>query len=327
MAIKYPILILIFIVLYIIVFFIKGKRKEKKNNIKIANTSIVKRTGYYKNILARYRLLLYLLYGVLFLGLIGTSFLSSRVYKKTIISDEIYNRDIMLCLDVSASTNKLNQQLVEKYQELVDELKGERVGISVFNCTSYLLVPLTEDYEYIEYALDRMEKGFDCGNSILCYNDDYRYVINGTIMDTSRGSSLIGDGLASCVYAFPNLEEKRARSIILVTDNEVYGKELISVVDAAKIAKKKNITIYTISPKSSLKKNISLLQEVSKITGGKSYSETDDINAIVNEINKKEKTLLEGKKQEVEYDHPTIPFVVLMLSFAVILFIDKELIR
>ena len=330
MEIRYPILIFIFIALFIIIFFISNKKKEtKKNNIKIANTNIIKRTEYYKKILTRYRIILYLLYSVLFLGILSSSLLTSRIVEKSVISDKKYNRDIMLCLDVSQSTDELNAELVDKYTELVDELKGERIGISIFNATSYLLVPLTQDYDYIKESLTKMDKSLKCiKNYFSCESivDDYSFLIDGTQTDLTRGSSLIGDGLASCIFSFPKLDEKRTRSIVLVTDNEVYGTELINVVDAAKIAKKKNITIYTISPLKTYKKNFGSLEEATKLTGGKSYLQTDGVNKIVDEINKKEKSLLEGQKQEVEYDHPEIPFIMLTFSFVVILFIDKELI-
>lgn len=330
MEIRYPILIFIFIALFIIIFFISNKKKEtKKNNIKIANTNIIKRTEYYKKILTRYRIILYLLYSVLFLGILSSSLLTSRIVEKSVISDKKYNRDIMLCLDVSQSTDELNAELVDKYTELVDELKGERIGISIFNATSYLLVPLTQDYDYIKESLTKMDKSLKCiKNYFSCESivDDYSFLIDGTQTDLTRGSSLIGDGLASCIFSFPKLDEKRTRSIVLVTDNEVYGTELINVVDAAKIAKKKNITIYTISPLKTYKKNFGSLEEATKLTGGKSYLQTDGVNKIVDEINKKEKSLLEGQKQEVEYDHPEIPFIMLTFSFVLILFIDKELI-
>ena len=330
MEIRYPILIFIFIALFIIIFFISNKKKEtKKNNIKIANTNIIKRTEYYKKILTRYRIILYLLYSVLFLGILSSSLLTSRIVEKSVISDKKYNRDIMLCLDVSQSTDELNAELVDKYTELVDELKGERIGISIFNATSYVLVPLTQDYDYIKESLTKMDKSLKCiKNYFSCESivDDYSFLIDGTQTDLTRGSSLIGDGLASCIFSFPKLDEKRTRSIVLVTDNEVYGTELINVVDAAKIAKKKNITIYTISPLKTYKKNFGSLEEATKLTGGKSYLQTDGVNKIGDEINKKEKSLLEGQKQEVEYDHPEIPFIMLTFSFVVILFIDKELI-
>ena len=190
MEIRYPILIFIFIALFIIIFFISNKKKEtKKNNIKIANTNIIKRTEYYKKILTRYRIILYLLYSVLFLGILSSSLLTSRIVEKSVISDKKYNRDIMLCLDVSQSTDELNAELVDKYTELVDELKGERIGISIFNATSYLLVPLTQDYDYIKESLTKMDKSLKCiKNYFSCESivDDYSFLIDGTQSDLVR---------------------------------------------------------------------------------------------------------------------------------------------
>ena len=52
--------------------------------------------------------------------------------------------------------------------------------------------------------------------------DDFKaadYIYDGTF--EGEGSSIIGDGLASCVLGFPKLDEERSRIIILGTDNFV----------------------------------------------------------------------------------------------------------
>ena len=178
--------------------------------------------------------------------------LMARPYKKVVAQKESYNRDIILCLDISTSVDDLNLELVKNLKETVNHLKGERFGIVIFNSSAVLLSPLTEDYEYIIDVLDQLEsclEGHNLGNSKLSDNWLYQssYLMDGTLVgNEERGSSLIGDGLASTVYNFPNLEEKRSRSIIFSTDNDLEGTPLVTLSQAADICKENNVTVYGI---------------------------------------------------------------------------------
>lgn len=176
----------------------------------------------------------------------------ARPYKKVVVQKESYNRDIILCLDISTSVDDLNLELVKNLKEMVNHLKGERFEIVIFNSFAVLLSPLTGDYEYIIDVLDQLEsclEGHNLGNSKLSDNWLYQssYLMDGTLVgNEERGSSLIGDGLASTVYNFPNLEEKRSRSIIFSTDNDLEGTPLVTLSQAAEICKENNVTVYGI---------------------------------------------------------------------------------
>lgn len=178
--------------------------------------------------------------------------LMARPYKKVVVQKESYNRDIILCLDISTSVDDLNLELVKNLKEMVNHLKGERFEIVIFNSFAVLLSPLTGDYEYIIDVLDQLEsclEGHNLGNSKLSDNWLYQssYLMDGTLVgNEERGSSLIGDGLASTVYNFPNLEEKRSRSIIFSTDNDLEGTPLVTLSQAAEICKENNVTVYGI---------------------------------------------------------------------------------
>lgn len=176
----------------------------------------------------------------------------ARPYKKVVVQKESYNRDIILCLDISTSVDDLNLELVKNLKEMVNHLKGERFEIVIFNSFAVLLSPLTGDYEYIIDVLDQLEsclEGHNLGNSKLSDNWLYQssYLMDGTLVgNEERRSSLIGDGLASTVYNFPNLEEKRSRSIIFSTDNDLEGTPLVTLSQAAEICKENNVTVYGI---------------------------------------------------------------------------------
>ncbi len=333
MEIKYPIIIIISIILFVVAYFFSlAKIKSRKHRRKVANTSIVKDSEEYKSILFKFRVGMYILYAIIFICLLSSSILSSRIIKTQTIENEIYNRDIILCMDVSTSVDDLNKQLVASYKEVVKSLNGERFGISIFNTSSYMLVPLTEDYDYVLGVLDTI------GKALNVY-DDYRinygvedfsylsrYLLYGTIVgNETRGSSIIGDGLASCVFAFPNLEENRSRIIIFSTDNDLQGKEYITLLEAGELSKSKDVTVYTIAPKSTSGRFTKDLETVAKTTGGKFFKEGqgETIKNIVNGIESKEKSLLKGNTKTVVTDYPEVPYILLLLGFTGLVIIDK----
>ena len=62
------------------------------------------------------------------------------------------------------------------------------------------------------------------------------YLQAGTLSGAeSRGSSIIGDGLASCIPYFGELEEERTRIIIFTTDNDLAGNEIVTIMEQVKI--------------------------------------------------------------------------------------------
>ena len=65
------------------------------------------------------------------------------------------SRDIVLCLDVSGSTLPYDREVIDTYRTLVDNFKGERIGLSIFNSTSRTVFPLTDDYELVSEQLDK----------------------------------------------------------------------------------------------------------------------------------------------------------------------------
>lgn len=334
MEIKYPIVIVVSAILFVIIFLFSGNKKEKKKNKnKVANTKIVKRTKAFKSVIMRYRFFLYLVYVLVFVCLMASAVLTARIIEEETISNEIYNRDILICMDVSGSMYAQNEEIIDAYRDIVKGLKGERFGISIFNSSSFLLLPLTDDYEYIEEILDTLATSFDYNSNYEKYKNvdaetkSYysNYIWYGTGIDSERGSSLAGDGLASCIFDFPNIDEKRSRTIIFSTDNFVSGSELINVADAAKIAKKKGIKIHSITPTTYKNEETEMLENASKLTGGNMYvfNKGNTVDGVIKEIEKEEKSVLKGPVKSYIIDHPVIPFIVLLISFVVLIIIEK----
>lgn len=271
--------------------------------------------------------------GACLIAILAASLLLARLIKIDTTNLDQYNRDIFLCMDVSASVDELNLELVNSLKKTVESLNGERFGISIFNSSSVTLVPLTEDYDYVLNVLNEIQRSIEVNNSTSAYTQgDYFYISNYIISGTQegadlRGSSLIGDGLASCIYSFSNLEEERTRIIILSTDNDLAGTPYVTLSQAADISKKKNIRVFGIGTNSISKNDQEDFRNAMIKTGGKYYSHsTSTVKDIVNDIENTSKSLLKTQPQKQEIDIPQLPFIILLLAITT-LFILKQKVK
>lgn len=334
MELRYPLFILLIIsITFIFIIFQKKKKINYTIGSKIANTNYIKNTDYYQKKLRKYNIIKKIITISCIIAILSSSILISRLATVESNNLNIYNRDIFLCMDVSTSVDELNLELVENLKNTLDSLKGERIGISIFNTSSVVLSPLTDDYNYIKNILNNIKKSLEIHspNSTYDKNSDdylylYYYIINGTNEGAlMKGSSLIGDGLSSCAYSFSNLEEERTRIIIFSTDNDLAGKPLVTLDKAADIVKQKGIKVYGISPKEITDKNKNEFKNSVEKTGGKYYEHSlTNVSSIVNDIEKTSKTLLKDQIETKKIDIPQIPFIILLGSIIVIIILNKK---
>lgn len=336
MEVRYPFLIVIIILIFVIYFiFFKKKKIDYTKGSKIANTEYIKNTDYYKNIVKKYNIYKISIFILFIICFICSSILIVRLSTVKVISNNEYNRDIFLCMDVSASVDDLNLELIDSLKKTVNNLHGERFGISIFNTTSIVLVPLTEDYDYVTDVLDQIKESIRANNTLkygIYTNDDYlytaSYIYSGTLEGNDiRGSSLIGDGLATCVYSFSNLDTDRSRIIILSTDNDLEGTPIVTLDKAAEISKSKNIKVFGVGTKLMKDQDRLDFKNAVKITNGKYYDHSySTANSIVNDIDNTSKSLLKKEVETKEIDLPEIPFIIMLLSMFGIIFISKKVI-
>lgn len=336
MELRYPIFIVI-ITISIICYFTLSKKKQEDYTVgsKIANTEYLKNTEYYRQKIKEYNLIKKITYTLFICGIVASTILISRLAQVETVNNSEYNRDIFLCMDVSSSVDDLNLELVENLKNTVKELHGERFGISIFNTSSVVLVPLTDDYKYITDVLDKIKESIQVNNSLEfgSYDDkDYfykrNYIYSGTLEDNeTRGSSLIGDGLASCVYSFSNPNEERTRIIILSTDNDLAGTPLLSLQEAAQVSKSKNIKVFGIGTKIMKTEDRMNFKNAVEKTNGKFYEHsTMTVNNIVEDIESTSKSLLKNQIETKEVDIPTVPFIILIISTTGIILLNKKVI-
>ena len=336
MELRYPFVILIVIFIIVCYLMVAKKRDNKyKSGSKIANTEYLKKSSYYKKKLKEYNFIKKVLISIIFVAIACSTLLIARLTSVTTSDLNKYNRDIFLCLDISQSVDELNKELVENLKDTVNELKGERFGISIFNTSSVVLVPLTDDYDYVIDVLNQLKKSLDTSNSIDYNSDlnDYlynrQYIISGTLEDAeTRGSSLIGDGLASCVYSFSNTNLDRTRIVIFSTDNELQGKPLVTLSEAASISKSKGVIVFGIGTKIMNDTDRANFKKAVEHTGGKYYDHSSStVNNIVKDIESTSKSLLENQNETKKTDIPLIPFILLLISISIIIIISKKVIK
>lgn len=236
-----------------------GYRKKFKDGRKVANTEMLEKTKYFKRKLFEFKFCTLIAIVSLVLALSFLMFILARPFRSKQTITEIHNRDIFLCLDTSGSMFEVDLEVCEKLKDFVNGLHGERFGITIFNCQTVTLVPLTTDYEYVLDVLDQIEEACRIAINVIDNGDfydsedyvKYQYIIDGTITYAyDSGSSLIGDGLASTLFQFPDVkdDDSRTRVIILATDNELWGEPFVQLDEAAELCAKYGVKVFAAAP-------------------------------------------------------------------------------
>ena len=329
-----PLIVIIGIIVMVILIVIPfGRRSSFKEGKKVANLEQVEQTELFKKLKRRYYIINFFAAASLVVAIVSALVLVARPSKVETIETKVRNRDIFLCMDVSNSVDVINVTLCERLKEVVESLDGERFGITIFNGQSVLLVPLTSDYDYVLETLDKLMESIKLNQqwAELDYDDEgldetiLNYKHNGVLSD--RGSSLIGDGLAGCLYNFVDLEENkdRTRLIIFTTDNELAGTPYVSLSEAADLCKKNNVKVYGIAPENPADE--ATYRNSMEKTGGKFYKITSSkaYDQLVSDIEKTDKSDLK-LVETVMYDKPQVIFSVMFISLA-LYFILSRMVR
>jgi Ca-activated chloride channel family protein len=140
-------------------------------------------------------------------------------------------RDLMVAVDLSGSMQiedmVLNGKTVDRFSviqkvvsDFIERRAGDRIGLILFADAAYLQAPLTQDRRSVAQYLKEAQIGL------------------------VGKQTAIGDAIALAVKRFDNLD-KSSRVLVLLTD----GSNNAGSIDpdqAAAIAAKRNVTIYTI---------------------------------------------------------------------------------
>lgn len=335
MELVYPLALFVGAPVVLLLFLVRFNKKDtyRKGN-KVANAEFVESNPYYKKLMTQYRIFGSIAILSLLVSTWASLAMMARPVEVETVTEEIRNRDIFICMDISGSVDETNLELMDHLRTVVEELDGERFGITIFNARSVLLIPLTTDYEYIMDMLDELERSFEESLVMTKYaegealspaeydillNFDYEkyyFKYGGTLSDV--GSSFIGDGLATCLYNFSDLETNpdRARVIIMTTDNELNGTPLLTIQEAADLCTKHDVKVFGIAPDHIMDEEV--FKNAILSTGG-GYYRTSDENAyaqLVNDIKSTDATIIE-KTETIVYDQPEVLFIVLIILMGI----------
>jgi hypothetical protein len=303
-------LVVIAAVVAIVVVRRRRRADDAAAPIPVAHSERLTELPGYRAALARYRALLFSLAAVLVIALVASIGLTMRFASITLVQQDEHNRDIVLCLDVSGSMIDYDTEVLDVFSELAEKFAGERLSLVIFNASAVTYFPLTSDVDYIQSQFTRLQEEFE--------SPDLEYY-DGTLV--GNGSSLVGDGLASCAVRFDQPDQDRSRSVILVTDNLVAGEPIFSLEDAGDLASERGIRVYGVNPGDSTAKDYldELAQEFEKVvlaTGGSYYALDDPsaIPSIVTKITSQQAALNKGPVQLVHDDEPALAVWLIVLA-------------
>lgn len=338
MELKYPLALYIcagVAAAFVIATFITLKLKRKyKGGKKAYLPDYLKNDSMFKTRLVWHTILKYVLIVLIIASILISGFLMARPYKTESKQLANYNRDIILCMDISTTCDHLNAELIDKLEDIVRELNGERFGIVIFNSSPVLLCPLTNDYNYILQVLDKVKEGLkmrlDYTNGKILFSDKLyemdAYITNGTLVDNeTRGSSIIGDGLAAACLDFYDYEEKpdRTRVIILSTDNDLLGEEIVTLPEAGEMCQQRDITVFGVGTEIMDPEQRQMMKDTVEGTGGKFYygEDSDMVENIVDDIRAQIATLDDTQYEIVENELPEKSFRLLVLTLSLMLLV------
>jgi hypothetical protein len=318
-----PVVILALVGAVVVRYFIRKKRKTDmgKNFVKIAGSAIFTKLPSFHSAVKTYKIILAVAMALLIIMLSSGTILVARLASVAVVQPENYNRDIMLCLDVSGSMWDTDAEIAGTFAKLTEKFKGERIGLAIWDSSTVTIFPLNDDYDFIKKELTKVEAYFNDEKIDV----DWSYMSG---VNEGQGSSLIGDGLASCVGNFDNENAERSRSIILATDNYTSGNELIALPEAAQIAKDKNIRVYGLNPadyssRTFADEEADQYKQAVLLTEGTyyAYDNSAAVQGIVEQVNRQDATRFKGAPQLIKRDQPLIigiVFWVSMIGFCIV---------
>lgn len=313
----------------IILFFVSKKRKQKltKNFVShnLQKKLIFNVSGFNQN-------LTYILVIMIVLFLVVAAARPQWGKKLEIMEERVV--DIVVAMDVSKSMlaqdikpNRIRRAR-NAFQEFVNGLKSDRVGIVLFAGDSFVQCPLTNDYS----ALNMFATIIDVG------------------LIPQSGTN-ISSAVDKSVELYPKGSQNRA--MVLITDGENLQGDIDTIINTAN---QNNIIIYAIgigtqqgapiplqsedsSSHSYLKDkdenivlsqlDVNTLSKITHQTGGKLFqvtpggSKIDDVLKEINDLEKEKVSQHKYSRYKEQYKH----FVLVALFLTVILFmlLDKKL--
>ena len=287
-----------------------GVRSGKKGWV--ANTGYLRGLPKYQALVRRTRASLAIAFVCFLIAVIATSVSAGAPVDRYVKHDKSASRDIVLCLDSSGSMLPYDSKIGEAFRQIISHFEGERISLQLWDAYSMTMFPLTDDYDMATDVLQDMSDTIDTGliqvgGKISGTRELFEY-LEPVLDENQEVSSLVGDGLASCVMGFDHNDKQRSRTILLATDNEVYGDGVYDLSEAIEFAKKQGVTVTALYPGSdtNLGYQAQQLRDEVRKTGGDFYdaSSPSAVDSVVRQIEAEQKEELDSAGKMVETDRP-----------------------
>lgn len=287
-----------------------GVRSGKKGWV--ANTGYLRGLPKYQALVRRTRASLAMAFVCFLIAVIATSVSAGAPVDRYVKHDKSASRDIVLCLDASGSMLPYDSKIGGAFRQIISHFEGERISLQLWDAYSMTMFPLTDDYDMANDVLQEMSDTIDTGlirvgGRLSGTQELFDYLA--PVMDEDQEvSSLVGDGLSSCIMGFDHNDKQRSRTILLATDNEVYGDGVYDLSEAIEFAKKQGVTVTALYPGSdtNLGYQAQQLRDEVRKTGGDFYdaSSPSAVDSVVRQIEAEQKEELDSAGKMVETDRP-----------------------
>ena len=255
--------------------------------------------------------------GLCILGLLGPSFGVNE------IESQASGKDIFFVFDLSRSMDAIDiepSRLEKTKFELIkniDQLKSDRIGLIVFSSEAYTHTPLTFDRDAIRLFIQKLSTGL--------------FLNNGTDLNTAFNLIL------KKFQASSNLNSRKTKVIILISDGEDFGKIEPTIIHQLKQNKINLLTLGVGTPQGGQiresigykkdkngkevvsKFNPTYLISLTKILNGKYFQLTNQVNGVsdlLKEVDRVENNWIDTRKMTVannKYHYFVILALILMI--------------
>ena len=287
-----------------------GVRSGKKGWV--ANTGYLRGLPKYQALVRRTRASLAMAFVCFLIAVIATSVSAGAPVDRYVKHDKSASRDIVLCLDASGSMLPYDSKIGGAFRQIISHFEGERISLQLWDAYSMTMFPLTDDYDMATDVLQDMSDTIDTGliqvgGKLSGTRELFEY-LEPVLDENQEVSSLVGDGLASCIMGFDHNDKQRSRTILLATDNEVYGEGVYDLSEAIEFAKKQGVTVTALYPGSdtNLGYQAQQLRDEVRKTGGDFYdaSSPSAVDSVVRQIEAEQTEELDSAGKMVETDRP-----------------------
>lgn len=306
-----PLLIIGIIIVVFLRYHTRSQDRDLKHVAVLAHTHTIKMLPAYRRAIKRYRVLLALAAGSFLISIFAFTATAARPISGKMHDGENANRDVILCIDMSGSMSKYIEQILRNFSQYINGLKGQRIGVTIFDGVPANLIPLSDDYDAVLSLINDLNGNFE----------NYHFISanNGTV-------SAVGEGVMGCINSFDKLEDNsRSKSAIIVTDNEQLGGS-IDINQAARYAKRYGITFYGLSINSFSKSDSELLfQNAITLTGGTFYNIHSNaageaaVTDAIRKVLEQDAAKIDSTPELIYTDNPAIALFVSGISFAAFL--------